>query len=271
MKKLLHTVASILLCIVLLTECAPSAASKTAPLTLRFLNTGKSDAIVILTEDATVLIDTADSDDAELIYDTLTAAGRERIDLMILTHYDNDHVGAADALVRTLEVERVIGPNYFRDSSEMTSLGRALAEKGTTLERIGADEVITFGDLSIGLSVAKMQNYEDPNNFSLITTLKFGEISLLLLGDACSERLSEFEAVAADRYDLVKLPHHGEYTKALKKLFDRSSFTHAVICEGQKEDPALTALLENRSVQVYRSYEGEIVVGTDGKTLTVGR
>lgn len=270
MKKILKYGISLILSLSLLffNGCSPSDKGD-AGLTVRILNTGKSDAILIFTADTTILMDAADADDTDLIKDTLNHAGRERIDLLILTHYDSDHVGAAAEIVRSFDVQKLIGPDYFRDSDDMKALSNAMSAKKLNFERLTADTEYSFGDLSLEVSVPTLKSYEDKNDFSLITTLSYGNQSLLFLGDAHKERLAEFYPMAKTKYDFIKIPHHGDYTKELGRLFGKSTFTYAAICESESEDAALTALLQNFSVKTFRTYDGDITVTADGEKMSV--
>lgn len=240
-----------------------------APLTIQILNTGKSDCCVVFYEEYTILIDTADSDDLSAIRKVLSDKGRIDVDLMILTHYDNDHVGSAGELIGSLDVKEVIGPDYDRKSFPMAALDENLAAKGGELKRISENAEYRFGDLSVSVSAPKAASYSDENDYSLITTLTFGEKKLLFLGDACNIRLKEFYREADTVYDFVKLPHHGDYESAMQSIFLTSKFGCAVLCEAEKEDSRLTTLLENYSVQTFRTYDGTVTVRSDGAELTV--
>ncbi|UKI13072.1 MAG: MBL fold metallo-hydrolase [Oscillospiraceae bacterium] len=64
-----------------------------------FLSVGKADCILLRMDDRVILIDTGEKADAALIRRTLDGYGIRRIDCLILTHYDNDHIGAAAAVL----------------------------------------------------------------------------------------------------------------------------------------------------------------------------
>ncbi len=240
-----------------------------APLSIEILKTGKSDCIIIIYEESTILIDTADPDDLSAIRKALEEKGRTSVDLMILTHYDNDHVGSAGELIGSLDVKEVIGPDYVRNSLPMVALTENLAAKGGELKKLTQNAEYTFGALSVSVSVANETTYSDENDYSLITTLTLGEKKLLFLGDACNARLKEFYRDANTTYDFVKLPHHGDYEGAMPSIFMTCGFRYAVICAAEKEDSRLTTLLENYSVQTFRTYDGTVTITSDGKELAV--
>ena len=72
-----------------------------------FLSVGKADCILLRMDDRVILIDTGEKADAALIRRTLDGYGIRRIDCLILTHYDNDHIGAAAAVLEGYAVGAV--------------------------------------------------------------------------------------------------------------------------------------------------------------------
>ena len=83
-----------------------------------FLNTGKSDSILIRMDDQVILVDTGDDDDYNAIKAKLDGYGINTIDYLIITHYDNDHIGAADDVLKNYTVKMVYAPDYVRNSGE---------------------------------------------------------------------------------------------------------------------------------------------------------
>ena len=75
------------------------------------LSTGKSDCAIIRMDGLVIVNDTADSDDADAISSELETDGVTRIDYLILSHYDKDHIGSAAALIDGFEVGTVLCPD----------------------------------------------------------------------------------------------------------------------------------------------------------------
>ena len=76
---------------------------------------------------------------------------------------------------------------------------------------------------------------EQDNNFSLITTIVHGDNRLLFTGDAEKQRLHQWLSEEnVEACDFLKVPHHGVYNTALKKLADAVSPKYAVICSSGK-------------------------------------
>ena len=65
--------------------------TETYPVTVDFLKVGKADVAVITTENHVVVIDCGEKTDGKKVRNCLNYLGRDTVDYMILTHYDQDH------------------------------------------------------------------------------------------------------------------------------------------------------------------------------------
>ena len=113
---------------------------------------------------------------------------------------------------------------------------------------------------------------DDPaNNASLIVSVECGDCRLLFTGDAENLRLEEWLETNSGAYDLVKMPHHGSWHRAVEKLLEQTRPSYAVITSsGQEPEDAKTLRrLEKLGVQVFLTREGPVLLDCDGKTLTL--
>lgn len=258
-----------------------------------FLNTGKSDAILLRFREGAsehaVLVDTGDADDYEAIRAKLTACGVNEIDCLVISHFDKDHIGSAARILQDYTVKTVYMPDYVRDSTLYRRMTSTLELRpDTAVHRLseGEEAVIPFagGSLRInstdlypsGLTLGSDDSHAaEENNYSLITTVACGEISLLLAGDAEQDRLTEFLAVSGGAtYDLVKIPHHGSYDKALGDLLRGSAgLRYCVVHAGSAAEVEASLVTAMRSVgaAAYYTYDGDIAFATDGESMVMSR
>lgn len=249
-----------------------------------FLNTGKSDCILLRLDGTVILVDTGETDDYARIHDTLTEYGIETIDYLILSHYDNDHIGTAARILQDFTVSTVYMPDYVRDSGLYRGLVEALTAVAdrTAVHRLQEQDVrleLGYGSLWInasglytpGMTVGSDANNSgvDENNFSLITSVYFGDISLLLTGDAERDRMEEFHALCTDRYSLVKTPHHGGYDKGLGDFLDDARPRYCVVCTDAKGtvDASLVTKMNSIGTGDYYTYNGDVRFSTDGTVM----
>lgn len=252
-------------------------------LTVRILKTGKSDCMLLKLDDTVIMIDTADADDYGEISDLLESLGISRIDHLILTHFDNDHIGSAARVIEDFEVSQVYMPNYVRDSGLYRALISALESKSdvTALHRLSGDVTVDLPVGSMWINVSRVYpelSHSEPipedsmdNDLSLICGLTLGDFKALFMGDAERARCEDFLAQTqyAGHYDFIKLPHHGSYNKALREILLASEPSYGVICADSSNalELELVYLLRNLGTLTYYSYNGGIMLRTDGKAV----
>ena len=233
---------------------------------VEFLSTGKSDCAVIFLDGLVILSDTADADDSGSIADLLRERGVERIDYIIISHYDKDHIGGAGALMRAFPVGKLLRPDYVEDSAEYADMMAAAAQTGTEDVVLREDYVIVTENGSLTADPPD-KDYGDDNNNSVITTLTYRGRSILFMGDARKKRIEEFLSVARSSYDLIKLPHHGDSSKPLLRLVEDTRPTWAVEMMSRNEtvEDDLLAMLSKTGTELFLTCDGAVSVSwTDG-------
>lgn len=243
-------------------------------LRMTFLDTGKSDCIIMETKDHVVVNDAADADDADLICAYLDRRQAERIDYLILSHFDKDHIGSAAVLLSEYEVGCVLMPEHEKDSEAYQALTEALIQVKTEERRLVKDYSFTLDGVEFVVDAPDEDDYEDDNNYSLITTVNCGETGFLLMGDALKKRTGEFMESEAgeEHYDLIKMPHHGDYNKKLPDLFEIARPDYVILTAGKERarvDDKTIELMIKSGCQVLYTDEGTVTVLSDGRTVTL--
>ena len=250
--------AALLALCALLSLCACGAAAPETDggtFSLDILDTGKSDCIIVCMDGVTVVNDAADEDDFDSICAALERRGVQRIDYLVLSHYDKDHIGSAAALVRAYPVGQILGPDYEEDSMYLTLLKRAAEERNTPFLRLTENYTVET----------------ENGSFTLDPTITWRETSFLLLGDAKKNRLNEFLNVALDSYELIKLPHHGDSNKPLLKLIAQTTprYAAATVSPAEEIEDKLLAALAAAGTEVFRTDGGTVSVEWTGKGFVV--
>lgn len=245
------------------------------PLKATIFKVGKADAIVLQTGEETMVIDAGEEEDGEEIVEFLKNQNLSKVDVLIITHFDRDHVGGADTLIEKMEVGRVLIPAYEGANTEYADFMNALEQANISPERLTKTETFEFGEASV--SVEPPVSYEIPeniaeydNNFSLITGVTHGENKLLFMGDAQKARIREWlKGESASSYDFLKIPHHGVYDTALRELLSVVQPEYAAVCSSRKNpaDAGTLELLSEKGVRTFQTKDGNITVVSDGKTL----
>lgn len=258
-----------MLCLTL-AGCAAQPMGEGAAFTADILSTGKSDCILLTMDDLTVLLDTADADDSKKIAEALKSRGIERIDCLILSHFDKDHIGSAAWLIGNYDVGRILAPDYAEDSDEYAALMDAAAEKDIEVEKLR--ERVTLTTQHAALIVDPPDKvYGDDNNNSLLCEIAYGEHRFLFTGDALKKRLNAFLPESAEHYDFIKLPHHGDDNKALTELLERTTPDYAAetVENASAVESSLSETLSRLGTQLFTTDRGSIRIEASETELSI--
>ena len=250
------------------------------------IDVGQGDAILITTKDGNMLIDAGDlsNESQDKLESYLKGQGIKSFEYVVFTHTDADHIGSGDIIINNYDVKTVIMPDYQATTKVYGRLVDAIDKNGVDLILIGEDKDCTQSGYTFKLGpithtvMAPTEDFNDPNEMSVVIKSVYGETSLLLTGDAehKSEEamLEEYTRGELD-VDILKAGHHGSSTSTTKEFFDEVTPEVALIScgEGNKYGHPHEETLdrfEEAEIEVYRTdIHGTIVIKTDGVTYTI--
>lgn len=277
MKILMKFLWVIVVCIYLLGNIFKGCKEiqlKNAGLEITVINVGKADSILIEVEGTNILIDTGLNKTSNIVLDTLKEKNIEELDYLILTHMDKDHIGGAKIILENIKVDNLVQADQVVDSKRYEKLQEAITENN--YEPILLRENMSFevGNGKIEIQPGEKESYEQSNDYSLIVTLEYGEKSFLFMGDAEEIRTEEFLNNNNNNnktYDFIKIPHHGRYHENSQDLIDEVKPKYAAItCSKEKmPEKELLNILNDNDVKTYLTVDGDIVIKSDGKRISI--
>lgn len=265
--------------IMILTGCQKTDSQIDEPiqkeLMITALSVGKADAILIETADGSCLIDTGEAEDGAYILQTLQEKGINELKLLMITHYDKDHVGSAAELVRRIPVETIMIPDYEGDRKEYHAFMEEIAEH-PDVRVIREITDYSFGEAAMQIypaeNMAELMNTDEEydNDLSLVSKVTYGETTFLFTGDIEKKRIHQMLDSEIDLHcDWIKMPHHGQYQKAVKELLEASDPTFAVLTVSE-EDPAEEKILDyltEQGILFYDTMNQDVVSYSDGSRI----
>lgn len=263
MKKFLM----ILLAAALLLPCLGCGGAGTAAVT--FFKAGKADAAVVQTETSVILIDTGLAKNSDELIASLTERGVTSIDVLILSHFDKDHVGGAADILAAFPVGKVYQSNYPKASDEYDAYVAALAAAG--IEPVTVRSTVSFklDGVKVVIDPPARERYSsDPsNNSSLIASVSCGGGTVLFAGDAQDDRLEEFTAeyVRPSGTMILKVPYHGHWQVSLPAFLQAVRPDVAVIpCSKKEPDESelgdVAKLLTALGAEIHYTRDGDYTV-----------
>ncbi len=253
-----------------LTGCsaAPPQASKQAYLS--FLGTrDDADCILLRSGASSVMIDTGEAVDSDHMLAWLEEQNVTRLDCLILTHPDKDHIGGVPALLEQVEVAQALQPDYRGENERNDQMQQLLREKGVPTMRVQTELELEYGELSVRVLPPQKETYKGENNYSLAAVVTHGQVEMVFTGDAQKKRTKELlEQQLPSGADLLKLPHHGRANSQSAALIQHTQPQIAVVTASEAEEEVAQALAE-AGAEVYYSRGEDLYFVSDGSSLTL--
>jgi competence protein ComEC len=200
---------------------------------LTLLDVGQGLAVVVRTANHLLLYDAGPAfrsgrDTGELVVlPYLYSQGTRRIDMMIASHGDADHVGGMESVLQSLPTSHVLaGVSVKPPASSQTTFNRC--ELGQHWRWDGVEFAILHPD-SYSAEGANMKD----NDGSCVLTIRSSYGAATIFGDV--ERASEAQLLAGNRVapaEIVVVPHHGSRTSSTPALVNAVQARYALVGAG---------------------------------------
>ena len=243
---------------------------------VHIIDVGQGDSTLVRTDNFNLLIDAGTGKAEEKLVAYLKDVGVKKIDIMLLTHPHEDHIGGADVVIDEFEVGEIIMPDATTDTKEFERVLDGAENKNIPISTVFRGDSFSEGGLKFDILSPDDKKYEDLNNTSIVLKLTYGEVSMMFTGDA--EDIVEreiLEAYSADelRSVFLKAGHHGSSTSNTEKFVEAVSPEYVSISCGVDNDYGhphieILELFEKQKLDVKRTdLEGSFVYATDGKAF----
>ncbi|HEV7949123.1 MAG TPA: ComEC/Rec2 family competence protein [Glaciihabitans sp.] len=238
---------------------------------------GQGDAVLVRSSSLTALIDTGP--EPEALASCLDDLGVTKIDLLVLTHFDLDHVGGTSAVLgRVAEVWA--GPPGERAD---TALLRELESSGARVQMAHAGDSGMLGELRWDVLWPPTQlGYLEPGNETSVTMHLYpaadchtGCLSAMFLGDLGEQEQTRVLSLNPNRgqVDVVKVGHHGSADQSFA-LYSSLSARLGIISVGADNGyghpaPRILSILSAAGTTPLRTDTGGLILLATGSPGTI--
>ena len=228
------------------------------------VSVGKGDAILVMTDGYTCLIDAGKAGAVGKIARAMKELGIDRLDAVFLTHVDHDHAGGLAWLAQSgIEVGAWYASDCYFEYKEKK---HPMVKLGVSVTWLSAGDEIPAGkDATFSVLAPITENEDDEDDNSLVLMLDSPDGRVLFAGDM--ELSEEAELLASGKdlsCDILKVANHGDGDATGAQFAQAASAQIAIISTDSYEkpgtpDPAVVSRLESAGSAVY-STEGNSAI-----------
>lgn len=238
----------------------PLAKRGGSSLDLWFIDVGQGDATLLRAPGGTtMLVDAGPDSAAWLLPSKIRSLGIDRIDYLVATHADSDHIGGMAELIHAMPVGAFVFSGGTADTTEFAEVADAVGDEEIGVYTIARGGRFRMGDS--GVEVEVLHPHEpflaetiERNAASIVLKVRWRGRTILLTGDA--EETAEADMLAADldlRADVLKAGHHGSGGSTGAAFLDAVRPRHIIISCGRNNrynhpSPELLGRLAERGI-----------------------
>ena len=197
------------------------------------LDVGQGDSSLIRLKNKNILIDTGGNINYDISKNILIpyfkSVGIKKIDYLVLTHGDYDHMGEAINLVENFKVEKVIfncGSYNDLENELIEVLDKKKIKYYSCIKELNID--------NNKLHFLQTKEYDNENENSNVIYTELNGYKFMFMGDAGVEKEKDIlEKYNVSKIDVLKIGHHGSKTSSDKNFIDEMNPKYSVISVGK--------------------------------------
>ncbi len=247
--------------------------------TVTVLDIGQGDAVLLQSPDGhAALVDTGPPGTPPPVIAALARHGVHRLDVLVLTHAQSDHIGAAADILKALKVGSLERPPLPDSAAVMDRATQAAGRHNVPVDEVRAGAVVTLGEWRLNIRWPRDTPARggDPNDTAIVIEAEARGMRVLLTSDAEGPVLIP---AGVGRADVLKVSHHGSADGELGPLLQRVRPRVALISVGAGNTfghprAETLATLAAAGVQTWRTdRQGDLSVapGPTGPEVSTGR
>jgi competence protein ComEC len=204
--------------------------------------------------------------------------GYRKIDVIVLSHPEQDHMGGLAALVRQFPVGELWTNDDISKGLSWRRLIEACAQRGVRHRVWREGSMDQIGDVMIEVWPSTgCEGVHGHNGRSLVVELDHGRRSILLTGDIGRTREQCLLEEGIGPVDVLVVPHHGSKTSSSSEFVKQTHPEIAIIPVGWRNslglpDPQVLERYREAGSNLLRiDLDGTVCVETDGDVLSVDK
>ncbi|MBQ4629914.1 MAG: DNA internalization-related competence protein ComEC/Rec2 [Clostridia bacterium] len=257
---------------------------KNETIQITYCDVRQGECTLIELGESAVMIDCGTNDNsattmADAVSDIVRTRGIDEIDMLIVTHFHNDHTNMIPEFSKLCKINNLLIPKYF-DKSESEAMQNYRMILETAIKHHINVRYVSRGtsvDFSNNAKLEFMSPSPDMffenNDMSSVIKLSFGQKTFLFCGDIQTAGIENLKSKDV-KCDILKVPHHGGYCDALDSFVESAGCETAIISCGKNNSyghpkPETLEVLKKTHCKIYcTSSDGAITVCADKNRIT---
>jgi competence protein ComEC len=247
-------------------------------ITIHFIDVGQGDCIfIVLPSGENILVDVGSPSEGPKAVWYLKTIGVKRIDHLILTHPDEDHIGGIFSILPEFKVLSFYDSGFSNFKSNIYGdYVKLIREDLSKYNILQAGETFHFGNIKIEVLNPLLPPTGNSNADSIVLRLIYGNIKILLAGDL--EKLGERRLISLGtelRSQILKVGHHGDNDASSDDFLRSVKPEIAIVSVGKinryarPHQEVLDRLTQIGSKIFRTDINGNIVIKIDGKSYSI--
>jgi competence protein ComEC len=263
-----------------------AAGNESGVFEVHFLNVGQSvSTLLVAPSGETMLVDSGNwQDDGEYVLQYLRRQNVTRIDHLVTSHADADHIGGHAAVIEHYETEAdgvgaVYDPGVASTTQTYDEYLDAVERYNVTLYRVATGDELPVAGVNATVLAPPAERLADGerNENSVVLSVDYRNHSFLFTGDAEHEE----ESYLLERYGarlnatVLKAGHHGSRSSTSGPLLDAVTPRVVVVSSayesryGHPHEETLDRLAARSIPTYWTAVHGHVVLESDGRGLTI--
>ena len=252
-------------------------------LQIKFIDVGQGDCTLLINKGKTLMIDTGGSTSPSydvgenIVHKYLLYKGINKIDYLMLSHFDADHCQGAIFLLKNMKVKNLIISIQPENSEFYEEITNICIQKNTNIMYVKKGNKFKIANLDIEI-LHPNNNFiaeNTLNNNALVCKINYYNFKMLFTGDI--EKIAENQLLDEElSADLLKVGHHGSKTSTTQEFLNKVNTQIALIGVGENNkfghpNDDVIKRLQEKGIKIFRTdLNGEINININknGKVNT---
>ncbi len=242
------------------------------------IDVGQGDSILFVSNNKSMLLDTGGSINSSLdkwsvgddLVTFLRSKGIRRIDTILISHGDMDHIGEYFKIVKYFRVD-----NVYLNSNQLNSIEKRVVtdslNNNINIAKLKKGDNISLGNFNF---LVINNSFTDENDASTVLVGMISSSKLLLMGDASVRSEQDIiNSYNLPKIDILKVGHHGSNTSSSKKFINEINPKYSLISVGENNrygHPKKSVLNTLSNSEIYRTdLDGNIEIEFNNKEYNI--